>query len=156
MRHIVRIDVEKPTNQHCWEVKIRRASGMFHRTFSDSKHGGKAGALEAAQSCRDAEVKARPALNAFERAVRPRRTNRSGIVGVRYGAKIVRRGDKVWSYPAWIATGTPVSGGRTKTKYFTLSTYGDSSKRAKEAAIQQRATWERQLKASVESQEGTK
>jgi hypothetical protein len=87
-------------------------------------------------------------MNSYEQAIRPKTTNRSGIVGVRRGEKVVRRGKKSWKYPCWIATGTPISGGKTKTKYFSVSLYG-SSGAAKEAAIRQRRVWERSLKASV-------
>lgn len=146
---IVRIDVEKPKAQHCWEVKIIRPENSFHRSFSDSKFGGKDGALVAAKNCRDVELRLRPALNAYEQAIRPKITNKSGIVGVRRGEKVVSRGTKTWSYPAWIATGTPFSGGKTKTKYFAISQYG-SSAAAKAAAISQRRAWEKSLKASVE------
>jgi hypothetical protein len=147
---IVRIDVEKPKAQHCWEVKIIRPGNSFHRSFSDSKHGGKDGALIAAMACRDEELKSRPAMNSFEQAIKPKVTNRSGIVGVRRGDKVVTRGNKFWTYPAWIATGTPVSGGKSKTKYFVISHYG-SSAAAKAAAIIQRQMWEKSLKESVET-----
>lgn len=148
--HIVRIDVDEPKKQHCWEVKIIRASGIFHRSFSDAKCGGKEKALEKAIKCRDEEMKSRPALNSYEQAIRPKRTNRSGIVGVRRGVKIVKRGKHVYEYPAWIVTGTPVSGGKTKTRYCVISVVG-SNALAKAMAIEQRREWEESLKASVEA-----
>ncbi len=147
---IVRIDVEKPKKQHCWEVKIIRPENSFHRSFSDSKHGGREQALAAAIKCRNDEIKTRPAMNSYEQAVIPKKTNKSGIVGIRRGDKVVTRGSKQWVYPSWIATGTPESGGKPKTKYFAIHQYG-SSAAAKSAAVSQRATWERSLKASVES-----
>lgn len=149
-QHIVRIDVDKPKKQHCWEVKIIRASGVFHKSFSDAVWGGKASALEAALKCRDSELKNRPALNSYEQAIKPKATNKSGIVGVRKCLKIVKRGTKVYEYPAWAVTGTPISGGKTKTKYFVISVIG-SSKLAKEMAIEQRREWEESLKKSVEA-----
>jgi hypothetical protein len=148
--HIVRIDVDKPKKQHCWEVKIIRIKGMFHKSFSDTVCGGTKKALDAAIRCRDEELKIRPALNSYEQAIRPKKTNRSGIVGVRKGMKIVTRGKKRWEYPAWIVTGTPISGGKTKTKYFVISTIG-SNKTAKEMAIDQRREWEEMLRLSVEA-----
>jgi hypothetical protein len=147
---IVRIDVSKPKAQHCWEVKIIRPENSFHRSFSDSKHGGREKAYDAAVKCRDEELKKRPAMNSYEQAIRPKRTNKSGIVGVRHGEKIVRREKKFWTYPAWIATGTPISGGKTKTKYFVISVLG-SSRAAKEAAVAQRKEWEESLRKSVEA-----
>jgi len=68
---------------------------------------------------------------------------------VRRGDKIVKRGKNIWTYPAWIVTGTPISGGKTKTKYFVISVIG-SNKLAKEMAIAQRREWEDSLKHSVE------
>ena len=118
--------------------------------LSDSKFGGKGKAYEAAVKCRDEELKKRPAMNSYEQAIRPKRTNKSGIVGVRKGEKIVRHEKKFWIYPAWIATGTPVSGGKTKTKYFVISVFG-SSRAAKEAAIEQRKEWEECLRKNVET-----
>ncbi|MCR6655745.1 MAG: hypothetical protein NVV63_07995 [Opitutus sp.] len=148
--NITRIDVEKPHSQHCWEVKIVRKHGeSFHKSFSDSKHGGKNGALAAAIRCRDEEIKKRPALNSFEQAIRLKKSNRSGTVGVRLGTKVVRRGTSEWVYPGYVVTGTPVSGGKPKTKYFTFKSYG-SEKAAKAAALGQRRAWEKSLKASVE------
>lgn len=149
VQHIVRIDVEKPKKQHCWEVKIIRASGIFHKSFSDAIWGSKELALEAALKCRDEELKKRPALNSYEQAIKPKVTNKSGIVGVRKCLKIVKRGKKVYEYPAWAVTGTPISGGKTKTRYFVISVVG-SSKLAKEMAIEQRREWEESLRKSVE------
>jgi len=149
-KHIVRIDVDKPKKQHCWEVKIIRASGVFHRSFSDAVCGGKEKALEEAIKCRDEELKKRPALNAYEQAIRPKKNNKSGIVGVRKGDRIVKRGKREYRYPAWIVTGTPLSGGKTKTRYFVISVIG-SNKLAKEMAIEQRREWEVSLKRSVEA-----
>ena len=146
---IVRIDVEKPKTQHCWEVKIIRPRNSFHRSFSDTKYGGKDGALKAALKCRDTELKKRPAMNSYEQAMRPKITNQSGIVGVREGDRIVRRGSKEWRYPAWIATGTPISGGKTTTRYF-VKAHFRSDKATKTAAIEQRQVWEKSLKESVE------
>ncbi len=151
--NIVRIDEKKPHQQHSWEVKIVRASGTFRRSFSDSKYEGKAKALTAAIECRDEELKKLPALDSYERAIRPKKTNKSGIVGVRAGEKIARSGKNVYRYPAWIATGTPVAGGKSKTKYFVIAAIG-SHKAAKEMAIAQREKWEEALKKSVEGDEG--
>ena len=130
---IVRIDVDKPKQQHCWLVKIVRTGNSFHRSFSDSKFGGRRRALEAAMKCRDKELKKRPAMTAYEQAIRPRATNTSGIVGVRRTKRVVRRGKKTWSYDVWAVTGTPESGGKTKTRYFSTGTVG--VKKAKAAAI---------------------
>lgn len=145
---IVRIDIEKPKRQHCWEVKIIRPGNSFHRSFSDAKFGGREGAYAVAMQCRDEELGKRPVMNSYQQAIRPKKTNRSGIVGVRKGIKIVRRGEKTWEYPVWAVTGTPVSRGKTKTKYFSILQLGN--KVAKQLAIEQRKEWEESLRASVE------
>jgi hypothetical protein len=149
-KHIARIDAEK-SRQHCWEVKIVRtpAENSFHRSFADKKYGGKTAALAAAIKCRDEEIKSRPALNSYEQAIRPKKNNKSGIVGVREGLKIVTRGAKSWQYPAWVVTGTPVAGGKTKTKYFVIAVHGKRA--AKALAIEQRREWEESLRESVEA-----
>lgn len=144
---IVRIDVDRPRSQHCWEVKIIRPGNSFHRSFSDSKFGGRRKALEAAMKCRDRELKKRPAMTSYEQAIRPKSSNTSGIVGVRRTVRKVRRGKRVWSYDVWVATGTPVSGGRTKTRYFSIGRLGP--RKAKAAAIAQRKEWEDSLRRSV-------
>jgi hypothetical protein len=144
---IVRIDV--PKKQHCWEVKIIRPTNSFHRSFSDSKYGGKERALTAALECRDQELKMRPPLNAFEQAIRPKKNNRSGIVGVRRTKRVVRRGDKSWIYDVWAVTGTPVSGGKSKTRYFSIDGMGEKNARA--AAVALRREWEEGLRESVEA-----
>jgi hypothetical protein len=150
-KNIARIDADK-SHQHCWEVKIVRvpAENSFHRSFSDAKYGGKQAALAAAIKCRDEELKTRPPLNAYQQAIKPKRTNKSGIVGVRRGVKSVRRGNKLWEYDAWVVTGTPGSGGKTKTKYFVLHVHGGSIA-AKALAIEQRKEWEESLRKSVEA-----
>lgn len=149
LRCIVRIDIDKPRTQHCWEVKIIRPGDSFHRSFSDSRHGGKQKALRAAIACRDEQLALRPAMNSYEQAVRPKKTNKSGIVGVRRTVREVRRGKRVWKYDVWAATGTPTSGGRSKTRYFSINQYG--VRKARQMAIAQRKEWEESLRASVES-----
>jgi hypothetical protein len=148
LRCIVRIDVEKPKQQHCWLVKIIRPGNSFHRSFSDSKLGGKKKALEAAMKCRDKELKKRPAMSSYEQAIRPKSTNKSGIVGVRRTKRIVGRGVGKKFYDVWAATGTPETGGKTKTRYFSISTMG--VKKAKTAAIAQRMEWQESLRKSLQ------
>jgi hypothetical protein len=148
LKYIVRIDQKKPKQQHCWQVRIIRANNSFHRSFSDSKWGGKKRALEAAMKCRNKEVATRPPMNSYEQAIRPKSTNKSGIVGVRRTQRVVRRGKKSWSYDVWAATGTPTSGERTKTRYFSVNALGE--RKAKATAIALRREWEASLRASVE------
>lgn len=149
LRSIVRIDQDKPRSQHAWQVRIIRRDGSFTRLFSDSKHGGRKAALAAAIKCRDAELKRRPAKTSYEQALQLKANNTSGIVGVRRGVRKVRRGKKVWSYDVWVATGTPISGQPSKTRYFSVEALGE--RKAKAAAIAQRKEWERSLRASLSS-----
>lgn len=148
LRSIVRIDQDKPRSQHAWQVRIIRTDGSFTRLFSDSKHGGRKGALAAAIKCRDTELKKRPAKSSYEQALQVKANNTSGIVGVRRGVRKVRRGKKVWSYDVWVATGTPISGAPSKTRYFSIEALGE--RKAKAAAIAQRKEWEKSLLASVD------
>lgn len=148
LRCIVRIDVDKPKQQHCWLVKIIRPGNSFHRSFSDSKFGGKKLALIAAKKCRNKELKKRPAMSSYEQAIRLKKTNTSGIVGVRRTKRVVGRGASARSYDVWAATGTPVTGGRTTTRYFSVSTLG--VKKAKAAAIAQRLEWQESLRKSIQ------
>lgn len=104
--------------------------------------------------CRDREVKKRPAMTSYEQAIRPKSSNTSGIVGVRRAVRKVRRGKKVWSYDVWVATGTPVSGGRTKTRYFSVARLGP--RKAKAAAMAQRQEWEESLRVSVKKKQRKK
>lgn len=145
--HINRTGTDAPT-QRGWELKIVRSKKSFYRSFSDSKYGGKARALAAAIRCRDKELKARPIVSSYEQAIRPKATNKSGIVGVRRTKRQVRRGKKAWSYDVWAATGTPESGGKTKTRYFSIAGMGE--RKAKAAAIALRKEWEQSLRASIE------
>jgi hypothetical protein len=147
MRCIVRIDVEKPRQQHCWEVKIIRPGNSFHQSFSDSKCGGKRAALVAAKKCRDIELKKRPAMTGYDQALVLKPTNKSGIAGVRKTVRVVRRGKKKWSYDVWAATGTPKTGERTNTRYFSVNKLGN--KGARLAAIAQRAEWVDSLRKSL-------
>ena len=147
MRCIVRIDVAKPREQHCWEVKIIRPGNSFHQSFSDSKWGGKRAALIAAKKCRDIEVKKRPAMTGYDQALTLKTNNKSGIAGVRRTIRIVRRGKKKWEYDVWAATGTPRSGERTNTRYFSINKLGN--KGARLAAIAQREEWVESLRRSL-------
>jgi hypothetical protein len=147
LRSIVRIDQDKPRSQHAWQVRIIRKEGSFTRLFSDSKHGGRRGALAAATKCRDIELKKRPAKSSYDQALQLKANNSSGIVGVRRGTRKVRRGKKVWSYDVWVATGTPVSGEPSKTRYFSVESMG--ARKARDAAIAQRKEWEKSLRESL-------
>lgn len=148
MRCIVRIDVDKPKKQHCWEVKIIRPVNSFHQSFSDSRYGGKGVALRAAKSCRDIELAKRPAMTGYEQAIKLKVTNKSGIAGVRRTVRAVRRGEKEWNYQVWAVTGTPVTGGKTKTRYFSIDKMGD--KAARLAAMALRQEWLESLRLSIE------
>ncbi len=150
LRNIVRIKPGK-TRHSCWVVRIVRASPKvsFSKSFSDKKYGGKKAALQAALACRDQKLKAYPLINSKLRSIgTPTASNKSGITGVRRGMKVIKRGKKKWQYPAWIATGTPISGGKTKTAYFVFDVHG-GSRAAKAKAVKQRQEWERSLRKSL-------
>lgn len=127
-------------------MKIIRPGNSFYRSFSDSKHGGRKAAQLAAMKCRDEELKKRPPMSPFEQAMRLKKTNKSGIVGVRRTTRKVRRGKKVWAYDVWAVTGTPISGGKTMTRYFPMT---PGVNKAKARAIALRKQWEASLRKSV-------
>jgi hypothetical protein len=150
LRNILRIQSRK-TRQYSWVVRIVRASPKvsFSQSFSDKKYGGKKAALKAALACRDQKLKAYPLINSKLRSIGvTTASNKSGITGVRRGMKVIKRGKKKWEYPAWIATGTPISGGKSKTCYFVFDVHG-GSRAAKALAIKQRQEWEKSLRKSL-------
>ena len=116
--------------------------------FADAKHGGKARALWAATRYRDRVVKELRPYSRLELARRTTQRNTSGIPGVRRRIKPVKKpGGKVHEYVVWTASGSPRPKHR-KTRDFYVSKLGEDD--AREAAIEQRLRWEREMEA-VES-----
>ena len=125
-----------------WNVRVIRRGIRITEYFSDKKYGGKTGALSEAMHFRDRTVRELKPLKRSELARRKTARNTSGIPGVRRRIKPTRRGDKVFDYVVWTASGTPAPGER-KTRDFYVSQLGEDD--AREAAIAQRLRWERAM-----------
>jgi hypothetical protein len=123
-------------------VRIVRRGIRVTEFFSDKKYGGKAGALSEAIHFRDTKVRELKPVPRSEIARRKTARNTSGIPGVRRRVKPLKRGEKVFEYVVWTATGSPEPGKR-KTRDFYVSRLGDDD--AREAAIAQRLAWEKEM-----------
>ncbi len=139
---ITRIVTREPKVSRGWEVRIIRRGIAIYEYFADGKHGGKVGALSEAMHFRDANLRLLPRIARSELARRKTARNTSGIPGVRRRIKPVKRGDKVFEYVVWSASGSPQPGQR-KVRDFYVSKLGEDD--AREAAIAQRLRWEKQM-----------
>ncbi len=125
-----------------WNVRIIRRGIRITEFFSDKKYGGKAGALSQAMHFRDEKARELQPLSRSELARRKTTRNTSGIPGVRRGEKKIKRGEKIFTYAVWTASGSPAPGKR-KVKDFYISKLGEDD--AREAAIAQRLKWEKEM-----------
>lgn len=125
-----------------WNVRVMRRGIRVTEFFSDRKYGGKAGALSEAMHFRDKTVRELQPSSRSEVARRKTARNTSGIPGVRRRAKPVKRGEKIFEYVVWTASGSP-SPGKRKTRDFYVSKLGEDD--AREAAIAQRLRWEQTM-----------
>lgn len=141
-RCITRIVTGGAKKNRGWEVRVVRRGIAIMEYFADRKFGGKAGALSEAMHFRDKTVRELRPLPRSELARRLTKRNTSGIAGVRRRMKPVKRGEKVFEYVVWSASGTPLPG-RRKVRDFYVSKLGEDD--AREAAIAQRLRWEKQM-----------
>ena len=141
-RCITRIVTHGAKKSRGWEVRVVRRGIAIMEYFADRKFGGKAGALSEAMHFRDKTVRELRPLPRSELARRLTKRNTSGIAGVRRHMKPVKRGEKVFEYAVWSASGTPLPGQR-KVRDFYVSKLGEDD--AREAAISQRLRWEKQM-----------
>ncbi len=80
-RNIVRIDIPH-RNTHGWQVRITRHGTRHTKFFSDKRHDGNEGALEAAVAYRDEQLERLPdPLDGAEQAALARST--TGVPGIR-------------------------------------------------------------------------
>ncbi|WP_284777590.1 AP2/ERF family transcription factor [Agrobacterium sp. lyk4-40-TYG-31] len=112
-----------------WWVSLRRRGHKIVRLFKDSIYGSNEAAYRAARYYRDAIIAAIPPATNHEQAVLLRKTNQSGISGVRRIKS--REGD------AWQATLMTNCG--QKRENFSVSKFGEPA--AKSMAIAQRRKW---------------
>ncbi len=128
-----------------WMVRLIRRGEAIRTMFSDSQHGGKTKALAAARAYRDEIEREIPTWTRRELAQQLRARNTSGIAGVSRRVKKARRGEKVYEYEVWTASGSP-SPGQRKVRDFPVSVWG---KDAMEMAIEQRLRWEAEMDESA-------
>ncbi|XUY27075.1 hypothetical protein RMR21_001470 [Agrobacterium sp. rho-8.1] len=112
-----------------WWVSLRRRGHKIVRLFKDSVYGSDEATYSAARAYRDAMIEAIPPATNHEQAVLLRKTNKSGISGVRRIES--REGD------AWQATLMTNDG--QKRENFSVSKFGELA--AKSMAIAQRRKW---------------
>jgi hypothetical protein len=139
-RCITRVVINGPKKTRGWNVRISRHGQRIAKFFSDSKYGGRAGALSEAMHFRDKTEKNLPARLVRKPPGEVTNRNTSGIVGVGKGTQTVRRGGRVHTYVVWTASGMLASGKR-KVRHFYVN-QNRTEEAAREAAIAQRLRWE--------------
>ena len=146
MRCVLRLDInagpEGKKKTRGWQVRVTRRGIAINEFFSDAKFGGRAGALNEAMRFRDATVRDLRPYSRSELARRKTARNTSGIPGVRRRMKPVKRGEKIFEYVVWSASGSPRPNER-RTRDFYVKKLGEDE--AREKAIAQRLQWEEQM-----------
>ena len=126
-----------------WLVRFVRSGKGYQAYFGDSKHGGQRKALQAARAHRD-EVAPKFMLKApSTRSVTPSTRNTSGVVGVRWLTRRVKKGKKTYEFTFATAEWNPEPGVR-KTAAFSAAKHGE--KKAWELACEARRKGLAQLK----------
>lgn len=125
---IYRAEANKTTGVG-WRVFLKRQGCRISRAFQDSVYGSPEASQAQARAYRDAVISAVPLRTNHEQAVRLKKSNRSGISGVRYA--------EYHKGPFWMAM-IETQNGR-KSKHFSVNKYGHDE--AKKLAISQRQAW---------------
>ncbi|XUY30222.1 hypothetical protein RMR21_023965 (plasmid) [Agrobacterium sp. rho-8.1] len=112
-----------------WWVSLGRRGHKIVRLFKDSVYGSDEVAYRAARAYRDAIIEAIPPATNHEQAVLLRKTNKSGISGVR---RIESREGEAWQ-------ATLMTNDGQKRENFSVSKFGELA--AKSMAIAQRRKW---------------
>jgi len=112
-----------------WWVSLRRRGHRIVRLFKDSVYGSDEAAYKAARAYRDAIIEAIPPATNHEQAVLLRKTNKSGISGVR---RVETRDGDVWET-------TLMTNDGQKRESFSVAKFGELA--AKSMAIAQRRKW---------------
>ncbi len=107
-----------------WEVRMQRKGKKTEKFFSDNRHGGRRGALNAAKKFRDDLEKKHDKYTVTELSKTPSKRNKSGIVGVRLHQQVDQRGEYEYHYFYWIAQWTD-GRGRRRTRSFSVHQYGE-------------------------------
>lgn len=112
-----------------WWVSLRRRGHRIVRLFKDSVYGCDEATYKAARAYRDAIIEAIPPATNHEQAVLLRKTNKSGISGVR---RVETRDGDVWET-------TLMTNDGQKRESFSVAKFGELA--AKSMAIAQRRKW---------------
>jgi hypothetical protein len=132
--------IEQPEKNHFgYYVRVFWRGKQYAKFFSDKKHGGKEGALKAAELHFD-ELDAQMPLDS--QVGRMSKRNTSGIVGVSR-TRSVSRGH---FYECWQARWG--SGSERKSAKFSVHKYGEE--KARELAIAARQAWEQEALSQEE------
>ncbi len=125
-RNVSRIDMTSSSGRPYggWEVRFQRKGEKIEKFFSDSKFGGRRGALTAAKNYRDELEASHSRYSVEELSKNPSKRNTSGMVGVRLHKQIDSRGDYEYHYWYWISQWTD-GRGRRRTKSFSVHQHGD-------------------------------
>ncbi len=116
-----------------WWVRLRRRGRRIVRLFKDSIYGSPEASFAQAKAYRDAVISAVPPPTNHEQAVRLRKTNTSGISGVR---RIETSQGSAWQATLMTKEGQ-------KRENFSVSRFGEEA--AKSMAITQRRKWLKDL-----------
>ena len=143
-RCITRIVINEPRRTRGWMVRFKRRGIAINEFYSDSKFGGKLGALSEAVHFRDKTARELRPMSRSELARRRTARNSSGIPGVRRVVVKTTKEGKLFETEAWEASGSPQPNNR-KSRRFSVKKLGEDG--AREAAISQRLRWEKQMES---------
>jgi hypothetical protein len=125
-RNITRaVSYDEDGNQRSagWMVRFNRRGKSYQSFFGDSKHGGEKKSLAAARADRDAKEPKYRMSTPAERLAAMKRRNTSGVIGVRWAERTIKKAKKTYTFlfatPAW----TGVKGQR-HTAAFSVLKYG--------------------------------
>jgi hypothetical protein len=93
-----------------YEVRIYRREVRFNKFISDSAHGGKTKALNAARELRDKMIAKIKPLSRREKALKPSGRTTSGHRGVRLRTTVIAKNKKMYVYEHVEASWSPEPG----------------------------------------------
>lgn len=137
MRHILR-----QTDMHGWRVNIiyRRLGQSFTKSFADRNFGGQKQSLKATQAWRDEIVRLHPPPSHKERAVRPMKSNKSGVAGVYLLNYERKRADGSSIIRTYWSANTPGRVSPRRTRLFSIEKHGE--REAFRMAVEERKAFE--------------
>jgi hypothetical protein len=117
-------------------VTLLRKGKVFRKSFYEKHFGGEQATLKLAQAWRDAIIAEHPAMSLAQYCGIVRKNNTSGAPGVsRIVRKIRRKNGSESTFKFWLAC-IPQIDGRSRTRCFSISVYGEDG--ARQLAIEAR------------------